>query len=90
VSTKDAKDDFAVLVYPNPHAAGQLSVDLPERPGDYSFDLYDVLGRQVYDSHVRAGHNALEPPPLPTGLYHYTVRSAATGTVVASGQLVQE
>jgi hypothetical protein len=90
VSAKDVKEDFAVLVYPNPYAAGQLSVDLPERPGDYSFELFDVLGRQVFAEPVQAGHNALEPPPLPPGLYHYTVRSAATGTVVASGQLVQE
>jgi hypothetical protein len=89
VPSDEVNERFAVLVYPNPLAAGLLSVDLPERPGSYGFELYDMLARRVFDGPVQQGHNMLSLPTLPPGLYSYAVRSSATGAVASSGQLLK-
>lgn len=82
--------DFAELVvdlYPNP-TIGTFTLTLPDQlTGSASMELYDLMGKQVWNSDLQAGGNQLElDNKLSSGVYIYHIK--LDGRAVRSEKLI--
>ncbi len=83
--------DFELSIYPNPFQQ-ELEVKYTmQHPGTFSFQVFDMLGRQVIsegESREQPGTYQLKLPnqDLPEGVYYY---KATTGSAFQSGKLIK-
>lgn len=62
-----------VLVTPNP-ADGEIKVEIATLEGDPQFELYDALGRVVYQERLYDRYTYLPVAFLPSAVYFYRIR----------------
>lgn len=76
----------SVTVYPNP-GNGQFTVALSGTTGKSSFEVYDVLGQQLYSHSLYSGNNNVQLSTCANGFYLYRVISD-NGNLIGTGKLV--
>ena len=57
-------DKLDVLVYPNP-TSGEFKIDIPNYNGDFTAELFDVMGRSL----IRTNQQKISLELYPLGLY---------------------
>ena len=57
-------DKIDVLVYPNP-TSGEFKIDIPNYNGDFTAELFDVMGRSL----IRTNQQKISLEAYPLGLY---------------------
>jgi hypothetical protein len=69
-SSKDILTSDDVTIFPNP-SSGVLTVDLNQIKGNgiYQFEVYDVMGRRVYNQSLKPGSSQLDLSHLHEGIY---------------------
>ena len=60
----DIADKLDVLVYPNP-TSGEFKIDIPNYNGDFTTELFDVMGRSL----IRTNQQKISLEAYPLGLY---------------------
>lgn len=65
----------SVSITPNP-ADGEIKVEIANLEGDPQFELYDALGRVVYQEHLYDRYTYLPVAFLPSAVYFYRIRRA--------------
>ena len=76
---------YNVNVYPNP-STGNIMVSMTGAD-KASFEVYDVLGQQLYSHAITAGINTLNLDTKANGMYLYRIM-ADNGNLVSQGKLV--
>jgi hypothetical protein len=77
----------ALKIYPNP-SNGILNIKITpssqrsETPDGYEFELYDMLGKRVYQSILHRDVNTISVSQLPPGVYTYHLGTSVRGMVV--------
>jgi hypothetical protein len=77
----------ALKIYPNP-SNGILNIKITpssqrsETPDGYEFELYDMLGKRVYQSILYRDVNTISVSQLPPGVYTYHLGTSVRGMVV--------
>jgi hypothetical protein len=74
------------LAYPNPLGTAGLLTVLTNRPGETTFRLFDVAGRQLGSRNLEDLYSVVDLGNLPKGLYFYEVR---VGNEVFIGRIIR-
>lgn len=78
----------SVKVFPNPNA-GQFNIALQNISGTPYLKIYNVLGQEVYQSHLKNDNNPINLSAQSKGIYIYRIFSE-TGSAISTGRLVIE
>lgn len=85
---ENSTDKENIILYPNPNA-GVFTVKTEEHSA-YTFELYDVSGKQVFSITLSQPENKLNLNALAKGLYTYKITSAEAKQIIKRGKLIKE
>lgn len=61
-------DEEVVSIYPNPFS-GILTCDVPVSVGNVTIEIYNIMGKKLYDSQSNGGHYKIDFSGKPAGVY---------------------
>ncbi|MEY4906111.1 MAG: hypothetical protein RLZZ292_3926, partial [Bacteroidota bacterium] len=86
--TRDLVTDILVKIYPNPFQ-DNTTIELIDAPlGNYQFELYDILGRQIMIQNIDNQRFNFERNNLETGIYFYKITDGKN--TVGKGKMIAQ
>jgi hypothetical protein len=78
-----------VSVYPNPNT-GNINVRIDNMISAYTFEVFDLAGKQVYVSDLNKSDTPLNLNEFANGMYNFKITAKNTKLVVKQGKLIKQ
>lgn len=86
-STRIQHNEFKIVLFPNPADANGISVQLHTPQAlPLHIQIFDVMGKKVWDQWLTQAENTLAFYPLPLSLYFYQINK--NGAVLKKGSII--